>query len=235
MKEKTLIISNNKRIVKKLMIILIISIVLFLTSLISFCWADSYQHKAASSYDSCHNLEQSLKNFLGNYYNEKDYIEKDCFKIAQEEYPLWGASETPRTLGIIGLFFFTPTTLLFLILFFLSNKMELTITDKRVYGKSVFGKRVDLPVDSISAISKNLIFGITVSTSSGNIRWYMIDDKEKVYNTLESLIIKRQDNGKNSKLNVGVTDELKKYKELLDSGAISQEEFEAKKKQLLDL
>jgi predicted Zn-dependent peptidase len=30
-------------------------------------------------------------------------------------------------------------------------------------------------------------------------------------------------------------DELKKYKELLDGGVISQEEFEAKKKQLLDL
>ena len=30
-------------------------------------------------------------------------------------------------------------------------------------------------------------------------------------------------------------DELKKYKELLDSGVITQEEFDAKKKQLLDL
>ena len=30
-------------------------------------------------------------------------------------------------------------------------------------------------------------------------------------------------------------DELKKYKELLDEGIISQEEFDAKKKQLLNL
>jgi len=30
-------------------------------------------------------------------------------------------------------------------------------------------------------------------------------------------------------------DEIKKYKELLDMGVISQEEFDAKKKQLLDL
>ena len=35
--------------------------------------------------------------------------------------------------------------------------------------------------------------------------------------------------------NIGVADELKKYKELLDSGVISQEEFDAKKKQLLGL
>lgn len=34
---------------------------------------------------------------------------------------------------------------------------------------------------------------------------------------------------------VDVPAELKKYKELLDMGAITQEEFEAKKKQLLEL
>lgn len=34
---------------------------------------------------------------------------------------------------------------------------------------------------------------------------------------------------------IGGADELKKYKELLDSGIITQEEFEAKKKQLLGL
>lgn len=230
MKEKTLIVSNNKRIVKKLKIILIVSSILFLTSLISFWWADSYQHKAASSYDACHYSDQASKQFLGKYYKEKD-----CMKITEEEYPLWGISETPRTLGIVGLFIFTPISLIFLILFLMSNKMELTITDKRVCGKSVFGKRVDLPVDSISAIAKNLFFGITVSTSSGRIKWYMIDDKEKVYNTLESLIIKRQENKNKSNLYSSVTDELKKYKALLDDGAITQEEYDKKKKELLNL
>lgn len=36
-------------------------------------------------------------------------------------------------------------------------------------------------------------------------------------------------------VNVSAADELKKFKELLDSGVISQDEFEAKKKQLLGL
>ena len=35
--------------------------------------------------------------------------------------------------------------------------------------------------------------------------------------------------------NIGVADELKKYEELVDSGVIGQEEFDAKKKQLLEL
>ena len=39
----------------------------------------------------------------------------------------------------------------------------------------------------------------------------------------------------NSNSSVSAADEIKKYKELLDSGIISQEEFDAKKKQLLGL
>ena len=39
----------------------------------------------------------------------------------------------------------------------------------------------------------------------------------------------------NTSTRVSDSDEIKKYKELLDSGIITQEEFEAKKKQLLGL
>ena len=39
----------------------------------------------------------------------------------------------------------------------------------------------------------------------------------------------------NSVASAGGADELKKYKDLLDSGVITQEEFDAKKKQLLGL
>ena len=35
--------------------------------------------------------------------------------------------------------------------------------------------------------------------------------------------------------NVSAADEIRKYKELLDMGAITQEEYDAKKKQLLNL
>ena len=45
----------------------------------------------------------------------------------------------------------------------------------------------------------------------------------------------RQTANSNSNSTVSAADELKKYKELLDSGVITQEEFNAKKKQLLGL
>ena len=48
--------------------------------------------------------------------------------------------------------------------------------------------------------------------------------------------MKRQEETKNtSKAPDSVSDELKKLKDLLDSGIITQEEFDTKKKQLLGL
>lgn len=54
---------------------------------------------------------------------------------------------------------------------------------------------------------------------------------------LKSVIMERKKilRDKPDNANAGNADELKKYKDLLDSGVISQEEFDAKKKQLLGL
>ena len=54
---------------------------------------------------------------------------------------------------------------------------------------------------------------------------------------LKSVIVERKKilRDKPDNANAGNADELKKYKDLLDSGVISQEEFDAKKKQLLGL
>lgn len=120
---------------------------------------------------------------------------------------------------------------------------ELVVTDKRVYGKIALGKRVDLPLDSISAVvlTITLLQGISISTSSGRISFYFIEKPKEFHKEISDLIINRQ-----SKTNLNTTtfkqetpfsnaDEIKKYKNLFDNGIITQEEFEAKKKQLLDL
>ena len=59
--------------------------------------------------------------------------------------------------------------------------------------------------------------------------------RKLIPNKEESVV--QMENQKNSTQSVAISsaDELKKYKELLDSGVISQEEFDAKKKQLLGL
>jgi len=120
------------------------------------------------------------------------------------------------------------------------KKCELTVTDKRVYGTAAFGKRVDLPFDMISAVGTSFLNGIAVTTASGAIKFLLIKNKDKIHSELSKLLIDRQ-----SKPTANTTikqeipqsnaEELKKYKDLLDSGTITQDEFDAKKKQLLGL
>lgn len=120
--------------------------------------------------------------------------------------------------------------------------VSITVTDKRVYGTAAWGKRVDLPLDKISAVATSFGHGIAVATSSGSIRFKAIANNEEVHAAISKLLIERQEKAPaaSEQKTTGVasqtnTEELKKFKELLDSGIITQEEFDAKKKQLLGL
>lgn len=116
------------------------------------------------------------------------------------------------------------------------NACELVVTDKRVYGKAAFGKRVDLPFDMISSVGGGLFGSIGVATSSGNIRFWLIKNRDEIFSSITNLLIDRQNNKANSnQSNTNTADELKKYKDLLDAGVITQGEFDAKKKELLGL
>ena len=118
---------------------------------------------------------------------------------------------------------------------------ELTVTDKRIYGKVAWGKRVDLPVDSVSATATiRVLKGVSVSTSSGRISFRVIKNADEIYKVMNNLLIERQQEKVNATVAAAApksdeADQLKKYKDLLDSGVITQEEFDAKKKQLLGL
>lgn len=121
-----------------------------------------------------------------------------------------------------------------------SSKISLTVTNRRVYGKAAFGKRVDLPMDMISAVGTGMFKSIAVTTSSGAIKFAMMANNNDIHAVISNLLLERQNtNQKNNgaivtqNIQQSSADELKKYKELLDSGVISQEEFDAKKKQLL--
>lgn len=130
-----------------------------------------------------------------------------------------------------------------LILFVFSvgiSKTSLTVSDKRVYGSTTFGKRVDLPLDSISAVGIGAFNGIAIGTSSGKISFKGIGNRDDIHKTMSKLLLDRQSKEKptattmiKQEIPQSNADELKKYKDLLDSGIITQEEFNAKKKQLL--
>ena len=96
------------------------------------------------------------------------------------------------------------------------SNVELVITDRRAYGRASFGRRIDLPLDSITAIGMSFMKG------------------DEFYEVVGKLLMARQTNSE-VQASHSSADELKKYKELLDTGVISQDEFDAKKKQLLSL
>ena len=105
--------------------------------------------------------------------------------------------------------------------------VEIVVTDKRVYGKALFGKRVDLPLDTISAVGTSSLKGIYVGTSAGKIYFNGIVNNIEIHSQIGKLLNDRQNKQEQAKSNnMSTTEELKQYKELLDSGVITQEEFE---------
>lgn len=83
--------------------------------------------------------------------------------------------------------------LIALIVYLAFNKMQIVVTDKRVYGRGFWGRRMSLPCDQISSISTTILFGgITIGTSSGYLRWYCLGDKMKFYNVINDIFVERQ-------------------------------------------
>lgn len=117
----------------------------------------------------------------------------------------------------------------------LFDKCALTVTSKRVYGEAAFGRKMDLPLDKVSAVATCAFSGVVIATSSGRIKFRRCKNKEEVFNAVSALLMKRQASPAVQTAETNTADELKKYKDLLDSGVITQAEFDAKKKQLLGL
>jgi hypothetical protein len=85
-----------------------------------------------------------------------------------------------------------------------------------------------------------MIKGLSVSTASGKVSFWAISNRDAIYKVISDLIIDRQNkttvpNSVPQSVNADYTEELKKIKQLLEMGVITQEEFDAKKKQLLGL
>lgn len=88
----------------------------------------------------------------------------------------------------LGLALFVGAAIMFLYV----GNCEMTVTNFRVYGKAAFGKRVDLPIDSVSAIGRSFPKAVSVGTSSGKISFVLLENPEAVYTAIGQLLIERQ-------------------------------------------
>ena len=140
----------------------------------------------------------------------------------------------------VGIYILVGTVIVSLIFFLIYSKTVIVVTDKRVYGKIKIGKQIDIPLDSISSVSKGWLSSIRVASSSGVIAFSLLANRNDVYEIISNLLLERQDENNRSKKNTKQVIEddvelLKKYKKLLDDGVITEEEFKEKKKQIMKI
>lgn len=241
MEEKVLIQSKQYNVKKLFKLLLIIGAVLSVLLLIASVSSDLKQYKKAQE-----TYEEHYERGYCWYFSSKSERCYDCKSVIKNgstgryAFTRVFANLVPSLIPLA--FFALVGGLIYLWL----RSYELTITDKRIYGKVAWGKRVDLPVDSVTATSTiSLLKGVSVSTPSGRISFLVIKNANDVYTTMNNLLIERQKEksaavpvtpvASTSNSSSGTADELLKYKELLDNGVLTQEEFDTKKKQLLGL
>ena len=125
------------------------------------------------------------------------------------------------------------------IIYLVNRNCELQVTENNVKGKTLLGKEVVLPLYMVSAYStRKFLSTIAVATASGITKFSLIGNYKEIGNVLSKKINERQQNTKIATKQTAenaAMDDLLKLKSLLDSGIITQEEFDAKKKQLLGL
>lgn len=131
-----------------------------------------------------------------------------------------------------------------------SSVCELYLTETQICGvlKTIFGeKELRIPLEKLDNVSlrdsiiDKIIGGkkLCILSNSGTVRFPYVQNSEEFMKATFEQLEKRKNKANNKtatepEKNDSV-DELKKYKELFDSGIITQEEFEVKKKQILNL
>ena len=144
-----------------------------------------------------------------------------------------------KVLAIVYFILFPLAIIFWLIGSGLKNQ-KLVVTEDNIrgtYGK-LFKRNIDLPLDSINSTEVVKRSGIiNISTSSQKIHFESLLNAEEISIVINDLIRNRQKKPSTTTIiqQSDAADELSKFKNLLDQGVITQEEFDAKKKQLLGL
>lgn len=109
-------------------------------------------------------------------------------------------------------------------------------------GDAFPGKCADIPVDSVSSVGKCILNTIYAASASGRILFTFLDNSETAFEEINKLLVTRQKNAKNEKTDnvvnhipLSAADEIKKFNPLCQEGIITKEEFDQKKKELLNL
>ncbi len=243
--EEKVIIQGEKYNVKR--ITLCVFIIPLIFSIITICMGLNNYDLRVRDYNN-HHHNSSCQIYSSYYSDYSDYLWDSI--IPECKYSYYSTGEDYATAIFMENDFVSALTILgfgivvCICLFLMLNFYTITVTDKRIYGRLAFGKRVDLPIDFVTSVAKiQWLKGITILASSKKRKFLLIKNRNEIYNEINNLLIERQKkqysvfvaNPTNTQTINNSPDDLIKLKELLDKGIITQEEFDAKKKQILGL
>ena len=131
-----------------------------------------------------------------------------------------------------------------LIIKFNTEKCEIIVTNNRILGKLSHGKEVNIPLNQVTGLHSCSFDGVSVA-SIGNVSdFHCIANHEEVMKAISFILANPQGMGASTpqrseasavSSSTNEAEQLKRFKDLLDSGIITQEEFDAKKKEILGL
>ena len=70
------------------------------------------------------------------------------------------------------------------------TNMEIHVTNKRIFGKTNFGNPINVPLDSISAVSMISMSGVCLLGTFGEINFKCLSDNEAIYKVISDLLLK---------------------------------------------
>lgn len=229
MEEKTLIKSERYNFKKIVIVLLVVGLILGAILIVL------EQYDDANFYDKIYKMYR------------RHSVDCDCsFCYMIQTYPTKSSYVYARFPVILKNFFLNSlivvpiTAVICGIIYYWLKSYELTVTDKKIYGKIAFNKAINININTITSVKTiNFLNCISISTSAKKIHFFAIGNSNKIYMTINDLLNEQKGQemtgDSTTTSNNDETEQLKKYKDLLDSDVITQEEFETKKKQISHL
>lgn len=117
----------------------------------------------------------------------------------------------------------------------LDKKSEIVITDNVITFKNMFGRTSQALLKDITSVNIIMFDGLKIIGNGFKHKIILIENNVVLEDKIMKLLRGIKSNERLNREEKDFSIEIKKYKELLDSGVITQEEFEKKKKELLNL
>ena len=77
-------------------------------------------------------------------------------------------------------------------IWFLFGRTNVSVTNARVYGRALFGKQVDIPLQNIVTLQTGNPKSITLTTEAGKTTFIAVPNRDEIYTTMQSLTSKNE-------------------------------------------